>query len=161
MSKCPCNSGNEYEICCDPYLSGKTKPDTAEKLMRSRYSAYVKENIEYVDKTHHPDFGQDFDKEEALKWAQESDWQGLEILKAQDGLAKDESGVVEFRAKYKNAGKDAIHHEVANFKKQQGNWYYTEGSIVGVNPIERTGPKVGRNEPCPCGSGKKFKKCCL
>ncbi len=27
--------------------------------------------------------------------------------------------------------------------------------------FERDGPKVGRNDPCPCGSGKKFKKCCL
>jgi tetratricopeptide (TPR) repeat protein len=29
----------------------------------------------------------------------------------------------------------------------------------GIEPI-RTGPKIGRNEPCPCGSGKKYKKCC-
>ena len=27
-------------------------------------------------------------------------------------------------------------------------------------PLRRSAPKVGRNEPCPCGSGKKFKKCC-
>jgi uncharacterized protein len=29
------------------------------------------------------------------------------------------------------------------------------------SPIINTEPKIGRNDPCPCGSGKKFKKCCL
>jgi len=30
-----------------------------------------------------------------------------------------------------------------------------------LKPIIRTSPKFGRNERCPCGSGKKFKKCCI
>ena len=34
------------------------------------------------------------------------------------------------------------------------------GDDWALQPIRRTQPKVGRNEPCPCGSGKKFKKCC-
>lgn len=161
MPNCPCQSGNDYSSCCEPLLNGSQQARTSEDLMRSRYTAYVKENIDYVDKTHHPKYGQDFDKEEALKWAQDSDWQGLEIIKTERGSENDGIGTVEFRALYKNNGKDAVHHEVANFKKVDNQWFYTEGSIVGVNPIERTAPKVGRNEPCPCGSGKKFKKCCL
>lgn len=28
-------------------------------------------------------------------------------------------------------------------------------------PVQRARGKVGRNDPCPCGSGKKFKRCCL
>lgn len=28
-------------------------------------------------------------------------------------------------------------------------------------PYMRAGPKIGRNDPCPCGSGKKYKRCCL
>jgi preprotein translocase subunit SecA len=27
-------------------------------------------------------------------------------------------------------------------------------------PVRREGRKIGRNEPCPCGSGKKYKRCC-
>jgi len=29
------------------------------------------------------------------------------------------------------------------------------------SPVQRTEPRIGRNDPCPCGSGKKYKKCCL
>lgn len=161
MSECPCQSGSSFDECCSLFLSKSARPQTAEKLMRSRYTAYVKENIDYIDATHHPDHGHDFDKDEALKWAKESEWQGLEVVKTELGQEKDDKGVVEFKAKYKTAGKDAVHHEIAHFQKIDGNWYYTEGSIVGAMPIERTAPKVGRNEPCPCGSGKKYKKCCL
>ena len=35
-----------------------------------------------------------------------------------------------------------------------------ERTAVAVKTVARTTPKVGRNEPCPCGSGKKYKKCC-
>ncbi len=35
----------------------------------------------------------------------------------------------------------------------------SDGSVK-AQPIKRTSPKVGRNDPCPCGSGKKYKQCC-
>lgn len=161
MSTCACTSGLDLKDCCGPFLDNSKWPDTAESLMRSRYSAYVLKKIDYVDKTHHPKFGGDFDKDEALKWANESEWMGLDIVKKSKGETQDDTGTVEFVAKYKNQGKDAKHHEIANFKKHNDKWYYTQGTIVGAEPIHRTEPKIGRNDPCSCGSGKKFKKCCL
>lgn len=161
MSKCACGSGIDFTDCCAPYLEGKKQVLTAEALMRSRYTAYVVENIDYIDESHHPDFGKDFDKAEALKWAQDSDWQGLEIIQTEKGQKDDKEGMVEFVAKYKLEGKLAQHREIAQFQKHKDKWFYTEGTIVGAQPIERIGPKVGRNDPCHCGSGKKYKKCCL
>jgi preprotein translocase subunit SecA len=35
------------------------------------------------------------------------------------------------------------------------------GGEIQIQPARRTGPRVGRNDPCPCGSGKKYKKCCM
>ncbi|WP_252183383.1 SEC-C metal-binding domain-containing protein [Rossellomorea vietnamensis] len=37
---------------------------------------------------------------------------------------------------------------------------YDDGDAAPVPEPVRGGPSVGRNEPCPCGSGKKYKKCC-
>jgi uncharacterized protein YchJ len=34
------------------------------------------------------------------------------------------------------------------------------GCNHGPAPYVRAAPKIGRNDPCPCGSGKKYKKCC-
>jgi SEC-C motif-containing protein len=66
---------------------------------------------------------------------------------------------VEFEASYERDGLRDIHHERAQFKKVDGQWLYDEGDIV-PKTIVRATPKVGRNDPCPCGSGKKYKHCC-
>jgi SEC-C motif domain protein len=63
-------------------------------------------------------------------------------------------------AQFKIDGVLQKHHEKASFKKEEdGKWYFEDGKVQ-VQPYERTGEKVGRNDPCHCGSGKKFKKCC-
>lgn len=92
----------------------------------------------------------------------ESNWQGLEIVKTEKGKDKFTTGVVEFKAKYLDQkGNTHIHHEVSEFiKNDKGAWLYDKGAIVGLNPIQRSEPKIGRNDPCSCGSGKKYKKCC-
>jgi len=61
---------------------------------------------------------------------------------------------------YKEQGVVRPHHEISRFLKKDGNWYFVDGQLVPPKPEIRKQPKVGRNEPCPCGSGKKFKKCC-
>lgn len=161
MKECPCGSGKEYDSCCGLYHSGKSKADAAEKLMRARYSAFVCGEIDYIEKTH-VEGTKDFDKVEATNWAKNSEWLGLEIVKTEKGQAKDATGVVEFKAKFKDKESDKvlIHHEVARFVNSNGTWAYKEGEIVGLQPITRTEPKIGRNDPCHCGSGKKYKKCC-
>lgn len=160
MSMCPCGSNSEYSECCAQLHTGKTKADTAEKLMRARYSAFAKKEIDFIDSTHVPGTV-DFNPEEAREWSENSIWKKLEVVKTDKGLENDDSGMVEFKAFYDDhKGNQYIHHEIAQFKKVNGDWYYADGEIPETTPFTRATPKVGRNEPCPCGSGKKFKKCC-
>lgn len=156
---CHCDSKLNFEDCCQPYLEGAKFPLTAVDCMRSRYSAFVENNIDYITSTHHPDHLKNYSQEETQQWASQSDWLGLTILNSEDGLENDSEGQVEFEAKYKAQGKQFNHHELSHFKKVDGKWYFVDGQIIN-DPIKRSTPKIGRNEPCPCGSGKKFKKCC-
>ena len=166
MSICPCrvldSNKPEYDNCCGPFITAKKKAPTAEAMMRSRYSAYVVKNIDYVDQTQIVVENEAFDKEEALKWAESSEWMGLEIVKATKGEAADNTGTVEFVAHYKDkaSGTELRHHETSLFQKKDGDWKFREGQIHGAQPMKRLEPKVGRNDPCSCGSGKKYKKCC-
>ena len=159
---CPCGSGASYGNCCKPFIAGTSRPDTAEKLMRSRYSAYVTGEIDHVERTCDPGSRDSFDKEAALSWAKESEWLGLQIVATRDGKPGDETGEVEFKAHYRRDGKDTVHHEVSLFTFLPGTsgseWFYSDGRDI-LQPM-RSEPKAGRNDPCPCGSGKKFKKCC-
>lgn len=168
--KCLCRSGQDYSKCCEPYISGEKNPSTAEILMRSRYTAYATGNIKYIKDTLAPETVKDFDQVSAKAWAAGSQWLGLEIISSKNGKENDSKGTVEFNAKYTTEGKVVEHHEVSQFRKDGDRWYFVDGDAHTHGegqghsepqaPIVREGPKVGRNDPCPCGSGKKFKKCC-
>ena len=80
--------------------------------------------------------------------------------KAAGPTVAEHGGKVEFRATYRRDGERMVHHEIAEFRKAGDIWYFTDGKLVGPGQYTRETPKVGRNEPCPCGSGKKYKKCC-
>lgn len=160
MEQCPCGSAKTYEQCCEPYHTKDQHPATAQDLMRARYSAFVKNQIKFIAETHVPGT-KDFDVNEAQEWATTSTWKGLEVISSKQGQPGHKQGTVEFKALYADQkGNDYLHHEIATFKNIEDKWYYEDGQIVGTGPITRSAPKVGRNEPCPCGSGKKFKKCC-
>ena len=156
---CYCGNPASYEECCQPFLAGEAKPSTAEALMRSRYSAYVVENIDYVVATHDPATADDVDREGAAQWSQSAQWEGLEIVATEAGGENDDEGVVEFIARYRTQEREFAHHERSTFRRIDGTWYYIDGAMVKKKPVVRDRPKVGRNEPCPCGSGKKYKKC--
>ena len=161
MSQCYCASGKSFAECCEPNLNAGTA-NTAEALMRSRYSAYAVNNIDYIENTQIKMDNDDFSREDAEKWAKESKWLGLRVIKTRLGGEEDEQGVVEFQAAYEDAeGNQHVHHEISNFEKVDGKWMYKDGQIVGPGPITRNTPKIGRNDPCHCGSGKKYKKCHL
>lgn len=166
MNTCPCRLMDEVKLelgqCCGPYLSGTKNAPTAESLMRSRYSAYATYNMGYLEKTHKHNHGEKFDQEAALKWAKESHWNGLKIHSTSNGNENDLKGMVEFSAFYNDikSGKPLEHKEKSSFEKIEEKWIFIEGLVVGADPLKRTSPKVGRNDPCHCGSGKKFKKCC-
>lgn len=160
MKDCPCGSGKNYADCCQPYIENKKSPETAEILMRARYSAYVTCDVDYIESTHTIEAREDVSVDETRKWAEESKWLGLDIIATSKGLESDEEGKVEFTAKYSQNGTVYQHHELSRFHKVDGKWYYLDGRISNQAAPESSKGNVGRNDPCPCGSGKKFKKCC-
>ena len=156
---CPCGSGLAFASCCKPYISGAKKAPTAEALMRSRYTAYVEHAIDYIVDTCSKEEKDKIDVGQTRNWSEKSTWLGLKIISTEKGSPIDTEGIVEFEASYEVEGLREVHHEIAKFKKTEGCWLYTEGDVV-PKTVMRTGPKVGRNEKCPCGSGKKYKLCC-
>lgn len=157
MSSCPCGSGKAFANCCSPIISGQEKAATPEALMRSRYSAFATGEAEFLTQSLHPEHRHDHDADATKRWAENSDWLGLEIVSSEAG---DEEGMVEFIATFKEKGIVRRHHEKSQFKKDGGDWYFVDGQVVPPATQVKSGPKVGRNDPCPCGSGKKYKKCC-
>ncbi len=127
--------------------------------MRSRYAAYVLGEVDYVLETHDPATTDQVDEEGAAQWSQEAEWEGLTIHETEGG-ENDDEGVVEFTARYTIKGRLLRHRERAQFRKIDGKWHYHDGEMVKAKPVVREGRKIGRNEPCPCSSGKKYKKCC-
>lgn len=118
---CYCHSGKPFSECCEPYISGKTKPETAEALMRSRYSAYCIKNAEYLIATTHISTRKHHSKNDILAFASENHWVKLEIVSATESM-------VEFKAYYLDSSlQPYTHHEKSTFKKEGEQWYYVDG----------------------------------
>ena len=131
---CPCKSGKKYGECCRPVIAGEAKAETAEALMRARYTSYVVGAVDFLKTSAVKAIQEQFDEEASRAWSDAARWHGLEVI--------------------------CNHHEVATFVKDRSGWKFEDGDLVGETPTVREEPKVGRNDPCPCGSGKKYKKCC-
>jgi SEC-C motif-containing protein len=130
--------------------------------MRARYTAFARGDVDFIVDSHHPDTREHVDREEVEQWSGDSEWLGLEILGTSAGEAGDDEGTVDFVARYSQGGVVHDHREHATFRRlDDGSWSFLDGEPLVAQPIRRETPKVGRNEPCPCGSGKKYKKCCL
>jgi SEC-C motif-containing protein len=157
---CPCGSGLELSACCGPIIDGSRFAATPEALMRSRYSAYALQKTEHILATHDPETRDDVDDAATRDWAARTTWQSLEIVDSKDGGPNDDHGEVEFIARFADEkGRELSHHERSTFVRREGRWYFVDGVTPKQAPQKRSEPKVGRNEPCPCGSGKKYKKC--
>jgi len=133
--------------------------------MRARYCAYVEGNIDFVMESTLPSSRADSDPAAMKAWAEQAEWEALEIIATSRGQATDEQGEVEFIARYRLQNAAHQHHEKSLFVKKDGQWFFKDGDVVSTGPTEKPVPvtnanKTGRNDPCPCGSGKKFKKCC-
>ncbi len=161
MSECPCGLGKEYAECCEPLICGGSPAETAEALMRARYSAYVKQETEYIFHTTHPSRRQPDSRQVIEEWALATTWRDLKIISTEGGGPEDDTGIVEFIADFTEKGKDGKHHERAEFRRENGVWMFYDGKPPPVETVRRKAPKIGRNDPCPCGSRKKYKKCCL
>jgi SEC-C motif-containing protein len=130
MSQCPCQSGKEYEACCGPIISGSQAADTAEALMRSRYTAFVNSEIDYLKNSLHPDHRADFDPVSIKEWADSSEWLGLRIINTTGGGKDDQTGTVEFMVLFRIKDVTYQHHEVGEFNRVNGIWYYTDGKVI-------------------------------
>lgn len=167
---CPCqinplsetDSPLSYQDCCQPYHESLVAPD-AERLMRSRYSAFVLVLPEYIVKTTVPAQQALLDIDAIESWAKETDWAGLEIVKHTPKLGK-RHAQVEFKAYFYTkdnandlAEKIQAHHELSTFvivKDKTNNdarWYFLDPTVAMT---------VTQKQPCICGSGEKFKRCC-
>ncbi|ALB62960.1 FIG00553399: hypothetical protein [Cronobacter condimenti 1330] len=117
--------------------------------MRSRYCAFVMKNADYLIKTWHPACQADALRADIEAGFAHTQWLGLTIFEEAPGHTESEA-YVSFVARFQENGKSGALIERSRFLNEQGRWYYIDG----------TRPVFGRNDPCPCGSGKKFKKCC-
>ena len=166
---CPCQinpSSNDisapllYQDCCQPYHDDIKKADTAERLMRSRYSAFVLVKPEYIVKTTLPAQQNLLDIKLIESWAKETDWVGLVIVAHTPKLGKHHAQV-EFKAYFKTPDgkeqKQQAHHELSAFVKTKNkaandaSWYFLDPTVS---------MSVTQKQPCICGSGEKFKRCC-
>ena len=163
-----------YKDCCQPYHDGllsedtdkaeDAKPDTAERLMRTRYSAFVLVKSEYIIKTTLPAQQALLDIQAIESWAKETDWAGLDIIAHMPKLGK-RHAQVEFKAYFNTTGNLAdsleeklqAHHELSAFVRVTDNvnndsrWYFLDPTVS---------ISVTQKQPCICGSGEKFKRCC-
>lgn len=128
--------------------------------MRARYTAYAEGEVKFLGTSLQAADRDSFDLASAKEWADSAKWSGLEIVATERGDVEDSDGFVEFKAHYTVNDQAQEHHERARFARENGHWVFVEGRVIGRDPYRREEPKIGRNDPCACGSGKKFKKCC-
>lgn len=123
---CPCGSNLTYETCCGVFHTSEQTAPTAQALMRSRYSAFAKHQIDHLKQTTWPPYQKHFDEAGYLTRAKDSIWLGLQILDSEDGKESDTKGTVTFIAKSMLNGKLVEQREKSFFKKKNGVWYYVK-----------------------------------
>jgi SEC-C motif-containing protein len=155
---CPCGQPRPYADCCGALHRGDRQADTAEALMRSRYAAFARGEVDYLIRTWHPDQRAGLSRRSLEETSRGLRWTGLTILDTVDGGPADETGIVEFEAAYASPPSTGVLHERSRFCRVDGAWVYIDGE---TSERETPAKKAqGRNELCACGSGKKFKRCC-
>ena len=148
---CVCGSGLDFYACCGPFIGGLALPRKPVQLMRSRYTAFVMQNIEYLLSTWHPDRHAEQWREEIVRPFPFTEWKSLTIISETAGKNNHEQ-FVEFIAAFfdTRTRRPGFVHERSRFVQLHERWYYIDG--IHQQPQ--------RNALCPCGSGKKYKKCC-
>ena len=152
---CLCGSSMTYSQCCEPYHVAEKNTVTAEALMRSRYSAYVLRDATYLQET-----WEQSGRPKLIDFSKETiEWLRLEITDVKKGTLKDTKGVVAFKAYFMQDGEECVMNEISRFTKLNGRWFYLDGVIKSMGKVDLQ-TNQGKNAPCACGSGKKFKRCC-
>lgn len=119
--------------------------------MRSRYTAYTLGREGYLLASWHATT-----RPASIDAAAGPEWLGLEVIDCRGGAQGEAVGEVEFRARYRDRGQPGALHERSRFCSEAGQWFYLDGTLFPPTDV----PQAGRNAPCPCGSGKKYKRCC-
>jgi SEC-C motif-containing protein len=121
LRPCPCGSGLVYNVCCGPLHHGERQAETAEELMRSRYSAYACSDSDYLFRTWHP-------RTRPADAAVGGDvvWKGLDVTGTAAGGIDDEYGEVEFTARFEAAAGPGSMHERSRFERRAGRWFYVD-----------------------------------
>lgn len=156
MTACPCGSGEPFDGCCGPVLDG-APAQTAAALMRSRYTAYVRGAIDYLIETHDASTRGEVDRAAITAWSRQTEWLGLDVLETVRGEPGDDEGIVEFVARGRSSGAPFVHRERSQFRRRDGRWFYVAGTEL--RQPRRVTTEIARNDPCPCGSGMKYKRC--
>ena len=144
--QCYCGSQKKFDSCCGPLLTGLSSAQSSEQLMRSRYTAFCRANLEYLVDTLHFSNRTSTTKLDLQKIFDSVQWKSLRVISSSVKS-------VEFVAFYLDEHKLVQQlHEVSEFTLEDGSWYYLQGDIK--PPVT-----LGRNDLCWCGSGKKLKKC--
>lgn len=157
MDECRCGSGKSFDECCSPIIAGQPAA-SPEALMRSRYTAFTLGDLDHIERTNTEAALAEFNRIDIEASLPDTEWLGLEILGTEGGLNADSKGKVSFSFRYQKAGREYSQREIASFVRVDGDWRY-ESSEVNPKPPPVRVEKIGRNDPCPCGSGKKYKKC--
>ncbi len=123
---CPCGSGRRYDECCGRLHRRAAEAATAEELMRSRYAAYARGELDHVFRTWHPRT-----RPESIEPDPGLTWTGLTVLGVVDGGPEDQTGVVEFEAAYERRGTAGARHERSRFERRRGRWVYVDGDLEG------------------------------
>ncbi|WP_371185352.1 YchJ family protein [Thalassotalea maritima] len=152
---CPCGSNRPFSECCSPIIDGLLKPNHSEALMRSRYTAYVLGNAQYVADTYASSKQADNSVDDISDWMKQTKWLKLEVIATEEDNHATQQ-YVEFKAYYLHQSELCVMHEKSRFVIESEHWRYIDGDIIEHNVIK----KIGRNEDCPCLSGKKLKRCC-
>jgi SEC-C motif-containing protein len=132
-------------------------PKSPKDLLQARYQAFVDGNIDYIVDTHHPETRGNLDRDSVESWSKDSVWLGMNI--EEEVKDSKEQAHITFNVCYEKDAETTNHLECAEFRKEDGKWYYFDSEFPTPEPQRREEPKLGRNDPCHCGSNKKFKKC--
>ena len=154
---CPCSSGSLFADCCQPVIDGTRESQTAEELMRARYSAFVTGAIDFIVSSTHSRTRKEIDLAYIREWSETSTWRGLQIFETK--VINDNKAYVSFEAQYTQRGEDHHQREKSLFEREDGLWRFVTGDELKNPTVRYETPRPGRNDPCPCGSGKKYKKC--
>lgn len=120
-TRCPCLSAENYGECCAPYHRGEAFAPTAERLMRSRYSAFALGATDYLLATWHSTT-----RPASLTLEAGQRFYRLDILGASGGGLLEITGTVEFIAHSVTDGIAEQQRENSRFVKESGRWVYRE-----------------------------------